>query len=238
MDQAQAAKANQAEGRMFMAKVLMKKNALWLTMLLALSAGVYLSLWGCGSSGYSNPQTEAAAAYYAKDTVPGISLVEPATVKSWVVDNQGKTDTGKRVVVLDCVPNPAGVYTYSDTESWFAGDKPKILQNLSDQYGGATSAQYKSFGAMADGMFGHIPGAIPSVSHEGYEVAVRNDGPIEAEHEVGTGSLIEQMVRKFGITKDDVIVITTSRYDYPASARPASGGPFTTGASPRKTSGY
>ncbi len=198
-----------------MAKVLMRRKALWLAMLAALSAGMYLSLWGCGTSGYNNPQQEAAATYYKQDSVSGISLVEPATVKTWVVDNQGKTDAGQRVVVLDCVPNGSGVFTYSDTESWFAGDKAKILQNLSDQYGGTTSAQYKSFSAMADSMFGHIPGAIPSVSHEGYEVAVRNDGPIEADHEVGTGPLIEQMLRKYGITKNDVIVISTSRYDYP-----------------------
>lgn len=198
-----------------MASVLKQRKALWLVLVALASAGIYLSLWGCGTDGYSNPEVEATAAYYRKDTVSGISLVEPATVKTWVVDNGGRTETGQRVVVLDCVPNPAGVFSFSDTESWFAGDKAKILQNLSDQYGGTTSAQYKSFSAMPDSMFGHIPGAIPSVSHEGYEVAVRNDGPIEAEHEVGTGALIDQMLRKYGVTKDDVIVISTSRYDYP-----------------------
>jgi len=200
-----------------MAEVLKQKKTLWLVLLAVISAGVYLSLWGCGTSGYGNPAEgdEAAAAYYKKDTVPGICLVEPGVVKSWVVDNQGRTETGQRVIVLDCVPNPPGVFSYSDTESWFAGDKAKILQNLSDQYGGTTSAQYRSFSAMPESMFGHIPGAIPSVSHEGYEVAIRNDGPIEAEHEVGTGALIDQMLRKFGVTRDDVIVISTSRYDYP-----------------------
>jgi len=68
---------------------------------------------------------------------------------------------------------------------------------------------------MADGLFGHIPGALPNVSHEGYEVTKRNEGPILADHEVGTGSLIDQMLRKLGITVNDVVVLTTSRYDYP-----------------------
>ncbi len=187
-----------------------------ITTLACIMAGLlfYLVIWGCGTKGYDNPVAESTAAYYRSDAVPGISLVEPATVKAWV-DNECKTENGKRVIILDCVPNASGVFSFSDTESWFAGDKAKILQNLSDQYGGTTSAQYKSFNGMPDSMFGHIPGAIPNVSHEGYEVAVRNDGPIDAEHEVGTGTLISQMLQKYGVTKDDVIVISTSRYDYP-----------------------
>jgi len=198
-----------------MSEKAIKKTKLMLLVLLGIAVIGTLVMWGCGTSGYDNPAAKAAAAYYKKDTVSGISLVEPATVKSWVVDNQGKTESGQRVIILDCVPNASGVFTYSDTESWFAGDKPRILQNLSDQYGGTTSPQYKSFSGMPDSMFGHIPGAIPNVSHEGYEVAVRNDGPIEADHEVGTGALIDQMLQKYGVTKDDVIVISTSRYDYP-----------------------
>jgi len=192
-----------------------EKTKLMLLVLLGMSVIGTLVMWGCGTSGYDSHEAKAVTAYYKRDAVSGISLVEPATVKTWVVDNQGKTDTGKRVIVLDCVPNASGVLTYSDTESWFAGDKARILQNLSDMYGGKTSPQYKSFSGMPDGMFGHIPGAIPNVSHEGYEVAVRNDGPIEADHEVGTGALIDQMLQKYGVTKDDVIVISTSRYDYP-----------------------
>ncbi|OGU10673.1 MAG: hypothetical protein A2075_06000 [Geobacteraceae bacterium GWC2_58_44] len=198
-----------------MSEKAIKKTKLLLFVLLGIAVIGTLVMWGCGTSGYDDPAAESEAAYYRQDAVAGISLVEPATVRTWVVDNQGKTDTGKRVIVLDCVPNASGVLTFSDTESWFAGDKPKVLQNLSDMYGGTTSPQYKSFSGMPDSMFGHIPGAIPNVSHEGYEVAVRNDGPIEAEHEVGTGALIDQMLQKYGVTKDDVIVISTSRYDYP-----------------------
>ncbi|HBA89565.1 MAG TPA: hypothetical protein DCZ75_16730 [Geobacter sp.] len=197
-----------------MSEKTIKKTKFALLVLLGVAVIGTLAMWGCSNSGYDDPVAKASAAYYKQDSVSGISLVEPATVKAWV-DNQGKTETGKRVIILDCVPNGPGVFTYSDTESWFAGDKAKVLQNLSDQYGGATSPLYKSFNGMADSMFGHIPGAIPNVSHEGYEVAVRNDGPIEADHEVGTGALIDQMLQKYGVTKDDVIVISTSRYDYP-----------------------
>lgn len=187
-----------------------------ITTFFCIMAGLlaYLVIWGCSNKGYDNPVAESTAAYYKNDAKAGISLVEADTVKAWV-DAGGKTEDGKRIVILDCVPNAAGVFTYDDTESWFAGDKAKVLQNLSDQYGGTTSAQYKSFNGMPDSMYGHIPGSIPNVSHEGYEVAVRNDGPIDAEHEVGTGALISQMLQKYGVTKDDVIVISTSRYDYP-----------------------
>ena len=197
-----------------MSEKAVKKTKLLLLALLGVAVIGTLVMWGCGTSGYDDPKAESAAAYYQQDSVAGISLVEPATVKAWVA-NQGKTETGKRVIILDCVPNAAGVLTFTDTESWFAGDKPKIMQNLSDMYGGATSPQYKSFSGMPDAMFGHIPGAIPNVSHEGYEVAIRNDGPMETEHEVGTGALIDQMLQKYGVTKDDVIVLSTSRYDYP-----------------------
>lgn len=197
-----------------MSEKAVKRTKLVLLVLLGVAMIGALMTWGCSNSGYSDPVAASTASYYKQDTASGISLVEPATVKGWV-DNGAKTEAGKRVIILDCVPNGPGVFTYSDTESWFAGDKAKIMQNLSDQYGGTTSAQYKSFNGMADSMFGHIPGAIPNVSHEGYEVAVRNDGPIDAEHEVGTGALISQMLQKYGVTKDDVIVISTSRYDYP-----------------------
>jgi 3-mercaptopyruvate sulfurtransferase SseA len=198
-----------------MSEKAIKKTKLMVFALLGIAMISSLIMWGCSNSGYDDPVKQSTNAYYKNDTATGISLVEAATVKKWVVDNQCKTDDGKRVVVLDCVPNASGVFTYSDTESWFAGDKAKILKNLSDQYGGTTSPQYKSFNGMPDTMFGHVPGAIPNVAHEGYEVAVRNDGPIEAEHEVGTGDLISQMLQKYGVTKDDVIVISTSRYDYP-----------------------
>jgi len=196
-----------------MSEKTIKKTKLLILALLGVAVLTTLTIWGCSGSGYDNPVAESTAAYYKNDAKAGISLVEASTVKDWV-DAGGKTEDGKRIVILDCVPNAAGVFSYDDTESWFAGDKAKVLQNLSDQYG-ATSPQYKSFSTMPDPMFGHIPGAIPNVSHEGYEVAVRNDGPIDAEHEVGTGTLISQMLQKYGVTKDDVIVISTSRYDYP-----------------------
>lgn len=174
------------------------------------AAALLAASWttGCTKS-YDDP----AAEFYAGDA-SAVTLVEPATVRGWV-DAGLKTSSGQRVVILDCVPNPSGVFPYSDTESWFAGDKAKVLVNLEKQYGGKLSPQYKSFNGMADAMFGHIPGAIPNVSHEGFEVTPRSDGPILADHEVGTGALIDQMVQKLGIQKDDLIVTTTSRYDYP-----------------------
>jgi 3-mercaptopyruvate sulfurtransferase SseA len=175
---------------------------------LAAVATAAFGLSGCSSDSYDNPDVQL----YAADAT-ATTLVEAATVRSWV-DAGGTTETGQRVVIFDCVPNPDGIFAYSDTDSWFAGDKTKVLANIKMQYG-ELSPQYKSFSGMPDTMFGHIPGAIPSVAHEGYEVTKRNDGPILADHEVGTGDLISQMLQKSGVTKNDVIVLTTSRYDYP-----------------------
>ena len=182
------------------------RAATWISVLLV--AMVWLA--GCSSDGYDDPNAELMANDATANT-----LIEPAAVKSWVDNGCVIPETGQRVVILDCVPNPPGAGPYSDTESWFAGDKTKIMANIEKMYGGKLSPQYKSFSGMGDGMFGHIPGAIPNVSHEGFEVTARDDGPILAEHEVGTGDLIDQMLRKYGITKKDVIVLTTSRYDYP-----------------------
>ena len=165
---------------------------------------------GSGSDSYNDPDAE----YMAQDAAT-MANVEPAIVKGWVENGCIVPETGQRVIILDCVPNPPGAFKYSDKESWFAGDAAKIKENMAQQYG-ADSPQYLMVDTLAAGnLLGHIPGALPSVSHEGYEVTNRNDGPIIAEHEVGTGDLIDQMLRKKGVTKDDVIVLTTSRYDYP-----------------------
>jgi len=199
-----------------MSEKAIKKTKLMILALLGVAVITTLTIWGCSGKGYDNPVAEATAKYYANDATAN-TLVEPATVKEWVVDNKGYTTEGRRVIILDCVPNGNGVFTYNDTESWFAGDFEKIKRNLKDQYG-EFSPQYNNINGgqvWKPEYLGHIPGAIPSVSHEGYEVAVRNDGPVEAEHEVGTGALIDQMLQKFGVTQNDVIVLTTSRYDYP-----------------------
>lgn len=170
-------------------------------------------LWGCGSGGSSDNYTDVDAEYYKGDSTAS-ALIEPETLKSWI-DAGYRTPTGQRVVILDCVPNPAGVFPNSDVESWFAGDAEKIKTNMKAQYG-EIAPQYLMIDMLdAAGVLGHIPGALPSVSHEGYEVTARNDGPILADHQIGTGSLIDQMIQRFGIQKDDVVVLTTSRYDYP-----------------------
>lgn len=173
---------------------------------------VVLMLTGCGGDTTSS-YTDLDAQYYENDADVS-ALLESATLKSWI-DNDYTTEDGRRVVILDCLPNTAGVFTYSDTESWFAGNADKIRTNMEEQYG-VDAPQYKMISSLdGAGVLGHIPGALPSVSHEGYEVTPRNDGPILADHEVGTGSLIDQMLRRLGVTKDDVIVMTTARQDYP-----------------------
>lgn len=172
-------------------------------------------LWGCGTGGggSSDSYTDLDAEYYKNDSTAS-ALIEPETLMSWI-DAGYKTEAGQRVVILDCLPNPAGVFPKSDTEAWFAGDADNIRTNMKAQYG-ENAPQYLMISMLeAGGLLGHIPGALPSVSHEGYEVTARNDGPMLADHQIGTGSLIDQMIQRLGIQKNDVVVLSTSRYDYP-----------------------
>ncbi|ABQ24660.1 sulfurtransferase [Geotalea uraniireducens] len=191
-----------------MSEKAIKKTKLLLLALLGVVIISTLVIWGCGTKGYDNPAAVSAAKYYANDATVN-TMIDPATVNRWVTQGN-KTDDGKRVVILDVFPND------TDTDSWFAGDSTLIKQQMITQYGGTLSPQYKMIDGLKNAnLLGHIPGAIPQVSHAGYEVATRNDGPIETEHEVGTGAYIDQMLQKLGVNKDDVLVLTTSRYDYP-----------------------
>lgn len=191
-----------------------KSLSSWYALGACLMSAILLCGCGTGSGGSSDSYSDPQAEYYANDA-SGSTTIDAATVKSWV-ENGMMTESGQRVVVIDCVPNPAGVFPNSDMDSWFAGDVGKIKVNMAAQYGGTTAPQYKMIDMLnGAGYLGHIPGAIINVSHEGYEVTARNDGPILADHEVGTGSLIDQMIQDSGITKDDVLVFTTSRLDYP-----------------------
>ncbi|MBW4056624.1 MAG: hypothetical protein HIU83_14720 [Proteobacteria bacterium] len=191
-----------------MSEKAIKKTRLMILALLGVAVITALTIWGCSNKGYDNPVAESAAKYYENDATVN-TLVDPATVNRWVTQGL-KTDDGKRVVILDVYPND------TDTDSWFAGDSTLIKSQMITQYGGTLSPQYKMIdGLKKANLLGHIPGAIPEVSHAGYEVATRSDGPIEAEHEIGTGPYIDQMLQKLGVNKDDVLVITTSRYDYP-----------------------
>ncbi|MDW7643846.1 MAG: rhodanese-like domain-containing protein [Desulfuromonadales bacterium] len=186
-----------------------KESGKMVAWLMALLLAAAVGLTGCSTDSYDDPDAE-----YYKDDATANALIEPETLKSWI-DNGYKTEEGNRVVILDCLPNPSGVFPYSDVESWMAGDADKIRTNMAAQYG-VDAPQYIMIAKLdAAGVLGHIPGALPSVSHEGYEVTPRNDGPLLADHEVGTGSLIDQMLQRYGITKDDVLVMTTARQDYP-----------------------
>lgn len=134
---------------------------------------------------------------------PG-SLVEPAQLKKWI-DNGYRTEKGERVVIVDVVT------VESDRDSWFAGNADTLKTMTARRYG-ERSPQYRLIGELdRRGALGHIPGAIISISHTGHEVTGRNDGPLEAEHEIGTGPLIDKLLRNSGITRGDVIVITSAK---------------------------
>jgi len=135
---------------------------------------------------------------------PGGSLVEPAQLKKWI-DAGYRTEQGERVVIIDVVPGK------ESRESWFAGDLEMLKKQLAKKFG-AQSPAYKMLPQQDKaGFLGHIPGAILNISHGDLETMERNDGPIVADHEVGTGTGIDELLQGHGITADDVIVITSSQ---------------------------
>ncbi len=134
-------------------------------------------------------------------TAPG-SLVEPAQLKKWI-DNGYRTEKGERVVIINVVPNP------SDRLSWFAGDADRLKQMVNARFGDR-SPQYHLIVQLAKkGELGHIPGSLYLTAHAGGEVADRSEGPMVAEHEVGTGARIDAMLQQLGVTKDDVLVLAS-----------------------------
>ncbi|WP_160295204.1 sulfurtransferase [Geobacter sp. OR-1] len=132
------------------------------------------------------------------------SLLEPIQLKKWI-DNGYRTEKGERVVILDVVP------TKADKDTWFAGDAMKLKEQAIRKYGEHSPQQVLIEELARDGMLGHIPGARLVISHAGSVVQDRNDGPMEAEHEIGTGSAIDKLLQQHGIQKNDVIVLVSSQ---------------------------
>ncbi|MCX5875553.1 MAG: rhodanese-like domain-containing protein [Deltaproteobacteria bacterium] len=135
---------------------------------------------------------------------PGGSLVEAVQLKKWI-DAAYRTEQGERVVIIDVVPGKEG------RESWFAGDLEMLKKQLAKKY----SEQSPAYNLLAEqdraGLLGHIPGAILNISHGNLETMERSDGPIVADHEVGTGAAIDELLQGHGVMPDDVIVITSSQ---------------------------
>lgn len=132
------------------------------------------------------------------------SLLEPAQLKKWI-DAGYRTENGERVVILDVVP------TKADHDTWFAGDLQKLKNQAIKKYGERSPQQMMVEQLARKGVLGHIPGARLVVSHAGYLVHNRNDGPIESEHKVGSGPAVSKLLQEQGIQKDDVIVIVSSQ---------------------------
>ncbi len=151
---------------------------------------------GGGTTSYDNPDEE----YYAGDQNES-ALIEPDTLYHWI-KNGYKTENGDPVLIVQILNNPG------DENIWFKGDVSKVAKLVP---GGLKAAQ-----ALDDaGYLGHIPGAVYAVSHEGYLTPNRNDGPMDTDHLVGTGDLVTQWLRKLGVTKKTVIVLTQGHLMYP-----------------------
>jgi len=130
------------------------------------------------------------------------SLLEPVQLKKWI-DHGYRTEKGERVVIINVVPSP------SDQLSWFAGDAKRLKQMVTARFGDRSPQYHLIVQLEQKGELGHIPGSLYLTSHAGGEVADRSDGPMEAEHEVGTGPRIDVMLQKLGITPDDVLVLSS-----------------------------
>ena len=134
----------------------------------------------------------------------GGALVEAAQLKKWI-DNGYRTEQGERVVILDVVPGK------ESNETWFAGDLQKIRKQIAGKFGERSPAYILLDQQDRAGLLGHIPGAILNIAHGDQETMPRNDGPIEADHQVGTGAGIDALLQAHGITPNDVMVITSSQ---------------------------
>lgn len=132
------------------------------------------------------------------------TLLEPAQLKKWI-DNGHRTEKGERVVILDVVPAKA------DKGTWFAGDVEKLKNQAIRKYG-RPSPQYAFVEQLErKNLLGHIPGSQVVVSHAGSVVRDRNEGPLEMEHQVGSGEQINKLLQSHGIQKDDLIVLVSSQ---------------------------
>lgn len=132
------------------------------------------------------------------------TLLEPAQLKKWI-DNGYRTEKGQRVVILDVVPAKA------DKETWFAGDAEKLKNQAIRKYGRSSPQYVFAEQLERKNMLGHIPGARLVVSHAGSVVQDRNEGPLEMEHQVGSGQEINKLLQSHGIQKDDLIVLVSSQ---------------------------
>ncbi len=132
------------------------------------------------------------------------SLVEAVQLKEWI-DNNYRTGTGERVVLIDVVPG------IESRESGFSGDFENLKKQLAKKFGKQSPAYKLLDQQNRDGLLGHIPGAILNISHDDLETMKRNDGPIDVDHQVGSGDRVDELLQSHGITPDDVIVITSSQ---------------------------
>ncbi|MDA8106678.1 MAG: rhodanese-like domain-containing protein [Nitrospiraceae bacterium] len=166
-----------------MDKRIMKKSSVFLILLLTIFVG-----------SWANAQAAQQPS----------SLIEPVLLKKWI-DNGYRTEKGERVVIIDVVPGK------ESRESWFAGDLAKLRVQIAKKYGGDSPSYRLLVQQDQAGFLGHIPGALLNVSHGDLETMARSDGPMAADHEVGTGAAIDELLQGHGITHDDVIVITSSQ---------------------------
>lgn len=132
------------------------------------------------------------------------TLLEPVQLKKWI-DNGYRTEKGQRVVILDVVPAKA------DKDTWFSGDAEKLKTQAIRKYGKYSPQYVFAEQLERKNMLGHIPGARVVISHAGSVVHDRNDGPLEMEHQVGSGQEINKLLQSHGIQKDDLIVLTSSQ---------------------------
>ncbi|WP_243688963.1 hypothetical protein [Geotalea toluenoxydans] len=97
-----------------MSEKVMNRSRLILVSLLGVFAIAALTIWGCGTSGYENPSTDAVT------TKTATALIQASDLKQWseagLVNKTGGYD---RVVVLDVTSNPAATSADNMTNTYY-----------------------------------------------------------------------------------------------------------------------
>lgn len=126
-------------------------------------------------------------------------LLEASELYKWV-ENGKITPDGKRVIIMDIVPSKA-------QSAFFKGDLATL-----EKYG----MKWIKYADKA-GYVGHIPGAQIHMSHEkgAGHIKTRSDGPMKVIHQLGDAKTVNKFMQSHGITKDSVVVLTTSDFTRP-----------------------
>lgn len=136
-----------------------------------------------------------AKTYYAGEEK--VSALISAAELYPMVKNGGKTKDGKKVVIIDIVPEEV-------LQVFYEGDAAGIAK---------LGMSWAPFADKA-GFLGHIPGSQVFVSHRPNQghTSTRNDGPMDVVHQLGDEKTMNNFIQSQGIDADTLVVLTSSDF--------------------------